>query len=304
MKLKTIILAIVFLVICIVGAGIIYYINTHKIDSEGFYTKTTKVGEVTIPKGFKIIENEDNLNAGLVIEDKQGNQFVWIPVDEENLKLVRRTFEEGNITEFAEKETIGRTYNGEESPYSCLYAFSKQEENYKYCIQYFKESVEKNKGFYVARFETSQNEQGEIITKQGYAPYTQITRDEALSKSMGMYNKDETGVVSSLINSYAWDTTLQFIENTQKGYAEKEATQTELQNTGESEDVACNIYDLAGNVKEWSTEYSNYGYYEYTSPCVTRGGYYKDNMGNASSRSYNGDTIKNEFTGFRVVLYF
>ena len=40
----------------------------------------------TIPEGFKISDNEkeQKVDDGLVIEDKQANQFVWIPVDDIN----------------------------------------------------------------------------------------------------------------------------------------------------------------------------------------------------------------------------
>ena len=35
----------------------------------------------TIPKGFEILEGEDIVDDGLVIQDEEGNQFVWIPVE-------------------------------------------------------------------------------------------------------------------------------------------------------------------------------------------------------------------------------
>ena len=34
----------------------------------------------TIPGGFEILEDADTVDEGLVIQDEQGNQFVWIPV--------------------------------------------------------------------------------------------------------------------------------------------------------------------------------------------------------------------------------
>ena len=35
----------------------------------------------TIPKGFEILEEADIIDDGLVIQDEEGNQFVWIPVE-------------------------------------------------------------------------------------------------------------------------------------------------------------------------------------------------------------------------------
>ena len=79
-------------------------------DENGFFEENSTIngGEgtamnPTIPEGFKPVnENgaewgdgtnpplEEDVNSGLIIEDKQGNQFVWVPVTgnyERNTKL-------------------------------------------------------------------------------------------------------------------------------------------------------------------------------------------------------------------------
>ena len=44
-------------------------------------TYTDENGDTaTIPKGFEILEEASTINDGLVIQDEEGNQFVWIPV--------------------------------------------------------------------------------------------------------------------------------------------------------------------------------------------------------------------------------
>ena len=51
------------------------------------YTDETSEEEyktVTVPEGFKILEEASKIDDGLVIEDKKGNQFVWIPVSDIN----------------------------------------------------------------------------------------------------------------------------------------------------------------------------------------------------------------------------
>ena len=83
----------------------------------------------------------------------------------------------------------------------------------------------------------------------------------------------------------------------------KDNTNKEIMNTGESNDIIYNIYDLSSNVSEWTTEYSNNGYYTYKSPCVERGNNYSDEYRNPVTRVYNGLDAKNKFTGFRVILY-
>lgn len=39
---------------------------------------------VTVPEGFQILPSASEIDKGLVIEDKKGNQFVWIPVSNIN----------------------------------------------------------------------------------------------------------------------------------------------------------------------------------------------------------------------------
>ena len=51
------------------------------------YTDETSKEEyktVTVPEGFKILEKASKIDEGLVIEDKNGSQFVWIPVSDIN----------------------------------------------------------------------------------------------------------------------------------------------------------------------------------------------------------------------------
>ena len=77
-----------------------------------------------------------------------------------------------------------------------------------------------------------------------------------------MINYEKTGVHSTLISGAAWDTTLQWITNTtdetyaedsnSKGnYSGKIAVTSSNLNTSYAKN---NIYDMAGNVREWTTE--------------------------------------------------
>ena len=54
-------------------------------DDSKFMKENTKVtysdGDVWIPEGFKIADDSTStVQGGVVIEDKDGNQFVWVPV--------------------------------------------------------------------------------------------------------------------------------------------------------------------------------------------------------------------------------
>ena len=56
-------------------------------DKNEEYTDETSNEEyktVTVPEGFKILEEASKIDDGLVIQDKNGSQFVWIPVSDIN----------------------------------------------------------------------------------------------------------------------------------------------------------------------------------------------------------------------------
>lgn len=329
MKKKVLIISLLILVLILIVLAVFVGIinkNNNKVakDEEGYYMDSSTINgrkpeynNPIIPKGFKTVDTEnskwnedknritsENLENGLVIEDKKGNQFVWVPVDKDKVNLTRKIFEQGNIKDAKEDEQIDRIYYSEENENSCLSKYQNDEANKYYSIQYFKESVEKYGGFYIARFETGKDEKNETVVKKDCIPYTNITRDEALNNSIQFIDNNEE-IVTSLINSYAWDTALQFISKTNPDYStNKEKVGTgKLSNTGQTGDVACNIYDLSGNIREWSTEYSSNGYYSYLSSCVVRGGYYNNSTFFAASRYYNGENVKNEFIGYRMILY-
>ena len=120
---------------------------------------------------------------------------------------------------------------------------------------------------------------------------------------------------SNLINSYAWDTAIVFIQtfsgDTNYSMQIGQNTASSLQKCGESilnesyvdegdesHDVRCNIYDMAGNTYEWTTETS----YRNSNPCVFRGGCY-NSFDLTSDRKDFGITDSNSKISFRPILY-
>ena len=83
-----------------------------------------------------------------------------------------------------------------------------------------------------------------------------ITQPQAALVSQNMY-KNDSYVESDLINSYAWDTAIVYIQAMgNSNYANQTDGNGTLKNTGSTEDEKCKIFDMAGNLYELTTEYS------------------------------------------------
>lgn len=182
-----------------------------------------------IPDGFTHVSGTD-VETGYIIIDENDNEYVWVPV--ESGILTRKTARDKKY------EDLDITTTG------------------------LINSVSKYHGFYIARYEASQTQyKGKTVCAsiKNNIPWLNATYDEAYnacydaSKAYGYSN-----ITTSLINSYAWDTVLDWINKTNPNYS----TNTGFGNysgtilkTGETEsDEVNSICDLAGNVKEWTTE--------------------------------------------------
>ena len=283
------------------------------------------------------------------IPDVQENydQYVWIPVDgilgedgniedvnaenveDRKILLGRYVFDEnGNIdTENAVvPETIGGElkisktdsyYHVEEDSTdteSLLNKGNKIAED----IGEFIQSVRDNDGYYIGRYEAgdadavanrddSSKDDNPLVVKRGKYVYNEVTQPQASSLCQNLYE----GVNSDLVNSYAFDTAILFIQkysgdgdySRQDGYS---TTPSSPSKTGEGKladtdefDNLCNIYDMAGNCLEWSTETSS----DPLGPCVYRGGYYYGSIVYTSNRSSYSTTDSNSYSSFRPLLY-
>jgi len=200
-------------------------------------------------------------------------------------------------------------------------------------IKDFVSSALNNKGYYIARFEAGVKDtenvdsntdisytingltfnknttpSNSLVIKKGLAVWNCITQPNAAILCQNMYSNNAL-ITSDLINSYAWDTALKFIQicedNSYLLNDGKSKTNT-IGKTGEnileisnSLDKKCNIFDLLGNVKEWSTE----SFSGTSNPCVYRGGQYSGGAYRASFRTYYNVTYKYYHISFRPILY-
>ena len=190
-------------------------------------------------------------------------------------------------------------------------------------IKSFIDSVKANGGYYIARYEASYGTDGKANSKvsnsfsnvNGTTPTTEgtlwnnITQINAAKACREMY----TTATTDLINSYAWDTALVYIENCSSYYgystADGYSINSSLTNTGVNGDEVCKINDMASNTYEWTTEYCSYTDKFSSYPCTFRGGCYLDSQGSPRGRfAYKAwlsepATYSNEQFSFRSVLY-
>ena len=314
--------------------------------------------KITIPKGFKILEHNPTSSTGavtynytnseetgehipavqdgIVIEDKDGNQFVWVPVGTiknknnttNTITLGRYEFDSNtgalksttpaqvasveNCTQavkidsyYQELSTSRGGNSAEDSTAQNATARNLEE---------FISTTLANGGYYIARFEAS-GTASKITSKYNQTVLGNITQPNAAKVAREMYGEvkenNELVYASDLVNSYAWDTAIIFIQTYSTGedassYASQNKS-TSFAKTGKNNDKYCNIWDMSGNAYEWTTEYSTSSHNSNFYPCVRRGGYYDTDSGVAinytSARSYNNTTYSLSIVSLRSLLY-
>ena len=172
-----------------------------------------------IPAGFAVsnVDGENLVSKGLVIIGTTRNEYVWIPCttdsnDTNKLQYKREEaawgIEDDNGTKATKDELtlVGVTPSKEESDNgittTVLNEIVEQVKNEK-------ASVKANGWYYIGRYETGK-ENNVAVIKQNQEPYTNIKWSEAyaLAKGIDVGNKAN----SYLCSSYAWDTTIKFIQ--------------------------------------------------------------------------------------------
>ncbi len=280
--------------------GEIVKFNKYFTDKEGNIAK--------IPVGFKVSDKEEEqiVSKGLVISDEQGNEFVWIPVNSlknEKDDLIEIKFDryiygsqvKGDLDNVYQSTKI---YNNDGDEYF----FYESDNNFE------KLSILQNKGFYIARYEAGSNivrtdssTNDAPIVKKGINVYNYIKRDDAKKLAENFIINDN--ISSRLCSSQAWDTALQFLKQTGNDSYLTDSSlgnyNGTLKTTGGSTSVN-NIFDLGGNVSEWTTELYSDDSLHFT----VRGGSVENtsSASPATSRIATGD-IKSANTGFRITLF-
>ena len=189
-----------------------------------------------------------------------------------------------------------------------------------YNLEAWINSVKNNGGYYIARYEASYASGSSVddykcaskisngySTSMSYNPGTlwnEITQLDASKVAINTYKDSSNGVKSDLMNSYAWDTAIVFIQECgHTNYANQTSKNTSLADTGKNSDEVCKINDLASNCYEWTTEYSSDTTSYLAYPCVCRGGLHGSSDYYAAFRGrYLATGSLNSFS-FRPSLY-
>lgn len=247
-----------------------------------FQTKNTIAKDengnlITIPGDFKVLTSEGTkVTQGIVIQDREGNEFVWVPIDSvstgtskpaDDIRLGRYNFETSN--RIPKKEQDADNYEEVITINSWWQELiSSSTSTPAKNLGDFVTKTQSNGGYYFGRYEASQGLDGKANSQVDKPVWVNITQQNAAMEAREMYNNSY--IESDLINGYSWDTAIIFIQNYsgESDYAHKESINSKKLNTGESGEKVCNIYDMASNCREWSTEYNT----STGNPCVNRGG--------------------------------
>lgn len=304
-------------------------IDVGEITYETSYTifKDVNGEQVPIPEGYIVSENSDEniVNKGLVVSDSRGNEYVWISctVDSSSNKLQYKRTEWGvekdgtdnsrAIKDELTLKDIDVTYSKTDTDNGINEEISKE---IVAQINAEKESIKKYGGYYIGRYEVGKDNKTAVI-KAEQEPYVNIKWSKAYELAKGIGGGE--GATTYLCSSYSWDTAINFIQNTTgKNYATsiigfngnwksqevkdssgkviKPVNTAQRLNTGLTT-ALCNIYDMGGNVGEFTTEL-NPGTSE---PVVLRGvNYY--NIPAGYRWDYNSG-IAYSGVGFRATLF-
>ena len=316
-------------------------------DTAGSY-KDKNNNTVVVPAGFKVCMNdgENTVNEGLVIEDENGNQFVWIEVPKNIYTNVT------SDTDYANIESSMKAYAGDYTSSDCSDKYTNgngglNESEYNNEYHRMLTSVYNNGGFWISRYEIGSTSTGEAVSEDtNVTPVSQQNAYPIVNKTQPQSQQivRKLNNNANLLFGLQWDLTLKFLQenaglslsditddSTKWGnFANTNLTinrgQYQVDNwesinwmsanngsaltksipsiwkltTGASNSTQkLNIFDIAGNVAEWTLEsYSS-------NNVVSRGGdgYNQDSKHTAKNYAYYSASDANNYTGFRATIY-
>ena len=282
---------------------------------------------ITIPEGFtpqpdpeSDTPNEPKVEDGVVIKDEKGNEFVWIPVGTINLSKGGTATINYDRYAFSGWDKNGTDSTSYQAP---IKTTSSESEYFSEALNSSeKNSAKSNHGFYLGRYEAgvsstsartaSSGTSDAVIIQPNKNVYNFVTQSEARSLAEGMAGVEGYSGTTNLTSSYAWDTALRFLQATGNSSYLTNSSQgnyyntsfggtnsSTLMETGQTTAVQ-HLYDMGGNVYEWTTErYSNS---EATK--VSRGGFYGfTSTDEPVIGRFSSSNTADQAVGFRVAMF-
>ena len=254
--------------------------NTSNVKKEWKNTIASVEEGVPIPKGFTY--KEGTKDTGLVIQDEKGNEFVWVPATESTYR---------KDTSFP-----GEAPTGDDTLLNGITDETADVVKYGgFYIGRYEAGVPENQTAIDGKSSSTSNVKGVPVSKKDAIVWTNIDYTNSKANAENMISNEY--VQTGLLTGKAWDTVCHWIKSddelkdsrTYGNYYNSLAPAKEnsgiKRTAGFNENWKVkNIYDLAGNVGEWTSE-------AYDSYFIVRGGSYDDGS----------NTL--DFTGFRLRLY-
>lgn len=294
-----VIVAILILIIVILSL----ILATKKSDKPQYESIEEK--DIPIPEGYYYVGGTKD--TGLIISDNiedenaekytaqdklKGNQWVWVPVEDIN-KIIKDKKDKKDYHEpYLVTGSRGNSFDYTDYAIAGFTSHQNMEEEIANEYKLMLESIEKYKGFYIGRYELSENG-----VKKGKTQSKKVWYE--LYKNCKEIDKDNEAVISTMIWGVQWDATCTWLSNSNYNTEDSTAwgnyTNNTAQGAGEQRETgysenwkANNIYDFAGNYWEWTQEAYKEVYR------VTRGGHWEFNGSRASVSSYDSYLPTNE----------
>ena len=298
---------------------------------EGFYyvggTKST---------GFVISDDKNDYKKGVSYDSLRklnGNQFVWVPVENpvaENQAQVKEMISEnkypiaiknengyeGLLYKFDEFEKkyypvldkieiqepmiLSDKLYGDSEEYLTGSTQNLYQDTYNNMIR----SVQKNKGFYISRFEagnisSNYTDNLNIVSKSGQTDISYSSWFLMYKGISSMYKRDD--ITTEIIWGSQWDATLRWICDSNESFYNLSSKNGNFsgqkKETGSDSNYSLNnIYDLYGNVSEWTQSGARDG------SRITKGANYLAYK-SISNIEYFGVTYLHEQVGTRISMY-
>ena len=295
--------------------------------------------EVTIPKDFGVAEDSNTVvDDGIVITDGT-NEFVWVPVDDPSTMFEEKTATLTGVTTQTSIYSKLRVRSGDSSSYSPGApgtsgirepdVLSNNDTNSQYyqdilgfestkamadsMVAEYKamsDSVKKYHGFWIGRYELTGTTEIPTVKSGDVLTATEAGNWYGLYKACQNVIRNNTDVKSTMIYGCQWDETMSWLKNTEfKGREDKVDTDSSSWgnygsgspiNTGSVSTYKANeIFDLAGNYRDWTQEANSTNYR------VTRGGDYYGSGSSDPAAGRNYYYASHSISGYssRAVLY-